>query len=100
MKRIGFDNDKYLSMQSAHIRERIEQFEINSILNFWRKFFDHHPPPRPPPGRGTRHKNTDPPNFQNKKKSPPPPTPPDNRANNPPHTHHIRSGCYPSDRCI
>ena len=26
MKRIGFDNDKYLSMQSAHIRERIEQF--------------------------------------------------------------------------
>ena len=21
MKRIGFDNDKYLSMQSAHIRE-------------------------------------------------------------------------------
>ena len=26
MKRIGFDNDKYLSMQSAHIRERISQF--------------------------------------------------------------------------
>ena len=26
MKQIGFDNDKYLSMQSAHIRERISQF--------------------------------------------------------------------------
>lgn len=24
--KIGFDNDKYLTMQSAHIRERIRQF--------------------------------------------------------------------------
>ena len=29
--KIGFDNDKYLKMQSEHIRERINQF-VNSIL--------------------------------------------------------------------
>ena len=34
MKRIGFDNDKYLSMQSAHIRERIEQFGDKLYLEF------------------------------------------------------------------
>ena len=27
--KIGFDNDKYLAMQSAHIRERIAQFDNN-----------------------------------------------------------------------
>ena len=26
MGQIGFDNDKYLAMQSAHIRERISKF--------------------------------------------------------------------------
>ena len=26
MARIGFDNNKYIEMQSAHIRERIAQF--------------------------------------------------------------------------
>ena len=36
---IGFDNEKYLQMQSAHIRERIAQFDnklyvsrMNSLL--------------------------------------------------------------------
>lgn len=27
MMNIGFDNEKYLQMQSAHIRERIAQFD-------------------------------------------------------------------------
>lgn len=40
MKRIGFDNDKYLSMQSAHIRERIEQFGDKLYLEFGGKLFD------------------------------------------------------------
>ena len=26
MRKTGYDNDKYLKMQSAHIRERIAQF--------------------------------------------------------------------------
>ena len=35
--RIGFDNDKYLKIQSEHIKERISQFGwniIRSILSF------------------------------------------------------------------
>ena len=31
--KIGFDNDKYLKMQSEHIRERIGQFGNKLILN-------------------------------------------------------------------
>ena len=30
--KIGFDNDKYLAMQSAHIRERIAQFDNKLYL--------------------------------------------------------------------
>ena len=45
MKRIGFDNDKYLSMQSAHIRERIEQFGDKLYLEFGGKLFDDYLPP-------------------------------------------------------
>ena len=37
MKRIGFDNDKYLSMQSAHIRERISQFGDKLYLEATKK---------------------------------------------------------------
>ena len=40
MKRIGFDNDKYLSMQSAHIRERIEQFGDKLYLEFGGKLIN------------------------------------------------------------
>lgn len=40
MNRIGFDNDKYLSMQSAHIRERIAQFGDKLYLEFGGKLFD------------------------------------------------------------
>ena len=40
MTNIGFDNDKYLSMQSAHIRERIAQFGGKLYLEFGGKLFD------------------------------------------------------------
>ena len=32
--KIGFDNEKYLSMQSEHIRERINQFDNKLYLEF------------------------------------------------------------------
>ena len=34
MAKIGFDNEKYLQMQSAHIRERIAQFDNKLYLEF------------------------------------------------------------------
>ena len=34
MRKIGFDNEKYLSMQSEHIRERIGQFGDKLYLEF------------------------------------------------------------------
>ena len=38
--KIGFDNDKYLKMQSEHIRERINQFDNKLYLEFGGKLFD------------------------------------------------------------
>ena len=35
--KIGFDNDKYLKMQSEHIRERINQFDNKLSVRVWRK---------------------------------------------------------------
>jgi len=40
MSAIGFDNDKYLHMQSEHIRERIAQFGGKLYLEFGGKLFD------------------------------------------------------------
>ncbi len=40
MKRIGFDNDKYIEMQSARIKERIGQFGGKLYLEFGGKLFD------------------------------------------------------------
>ena len=40
MGTIGFDNDKYLAMQSAHIRERISKFGGKLYLEFGGKLFD------------------------------------------------------------
>ena len=40
MQRIGFDNDKYLSMQSEKILERINQFGGKLYLEFGGKLFD------------------------------------------------------------
>ena len=38
--KIGFDNEKYLQMQSSHIRERINQFDNKLYLEFGGKLFD------------------------------------------------------------
>ena len=38
--KIGFDNQKYLSMQSEHIRERINQFDNKLYLEFGGKLSD------------------------------------------------------------
>ncbi len=38
--KIGFDNQKYLSMQSEHIRERINKFDNKLYLEFGGKLFD------------------------------------------------------------
>ena len=40
MNQIGFDNDKYLAMQSRHIQERIAQFDNKLYLEFGGKLFD------------------------------------------------------------
>lgn len=39
-KKIGFDNNKYLKMQSEHIRERIAQFDNKLYLEFGGKLYD------------------------------------------------------------
>ena len=40
LDKIGFDNDKYLEMQSRNIRERIEMFDDKLYLEFGGKLFD------------------------------------------------------------
>ena len=40
MQKIGFDNQKYLTLQSKHIRERIAQFGGKLYLEFGGKLFD------------------------------------------------------------
>ncbi len=47
---IGFDNDKYLQTQSAHIRERISQFDNKLYLEFGGKLFDDYHASRVLPG--------------------------------------------------
>ena len=50
MKKIGFDNDKYLKMQSEHIRERIGKFGGKLYLEFGGKLFDDYHASRVLPG--------------------------------------------------
>ena len=50
MKKIGFDNDKYLRMQSDHIKERISQFGGKLYLEFGGKLFDDYHASRVLPG--------------------------------------------------
>ena len=38
--RVGFDNQKYLKMQSEHIMERIAKFDNKLYLEFGGKLFD------------------------------------------------------------
>lgn len=47
---IGFDNDKYIQMQSAHIRERIASFGEKLYLEFGGKLFDDYHASRVLPG--------------------------------------------------
>ena len=46
----GFDNEKYLTMQSEHIRERISQFDNKLYLEFGGKLFDDYHASRVLPG--------------------------------------------------
>ena len=48
--KIGFDNDKYLAMQSEHIRQRIAQFDNKLYLEFGGKLFDDYHASRVLPG--------------------------------------------------
>ena len=48
--RIGFDNEKYLQMQSEHIRERISHFDNKLYLEFGGKLFDDYHASRVLPG--------------------------------------------------
>ena len=50
MSRIGFDNDKYLSMQSEKIRERISNFGGKLYMEFGGKLFDDYHASRVLPG--------------------------------------------------
>lgn len=47
---IGFDNEKYLQMQSSHIKERISQFDNKLYLEFGGKLFDDYHASRVLPG--------------------------------------------------
>lgn len=46
----GFDNEKYLQLQSAHIKERIQQFDNKLYLEFGGKLFDDYHASRVLPG--------------------------------------------------
>lgn len=48
--KIGFDNDKYLKMQSSHIKERISHFDNKLYLEFGGKLFDDYHASRVLPG--------------------------------------------------
>lgn len=48
--RIGFDNDKYISLQAEHIKERIGQFGGKLYLEFGGKLFDDYHASRVLPG--------------------------------------------------
>ena len=50
MARIAFDNDKYLQMQSAHIRDRIAKFGGKLYLEFGGKLYDDNHASRVLPG--------------------------------------------------
>ncbi|MBE6015106.1 MAG: DUF1846 domain-containing protein [Lachnospiraceae bacterium] len=48
--KIGFDNDKYLKMQSEHIRDRISKFDNKLYLEFGGKLYDDYHASRVLPG--------------------------------------------------
>lgn len=50
MKKIGFDNEKYISLQSQNIRDRIEKFGGKLYMEFGGKLFDDYHAARVLPG--------------------------------------------------
>lgn len=50
MGKLGFDNEKYLRMQSEHIKERINKFGGKLYLEFGGKIFDDYHASRVLPG--------------------------------------------------
>ncbi len=50
MKKVGFDNDKYLKLQSHHIKERIDKFNGKLYLELGGKLFDDYHASRVLPG--------------------------------------------------
>ena len=50
MAKVGYDNDKYLQLQSAHIRERLASFGGKLYLEFGGKLFDDYHASRVLPG--------------------------------------------------
>ena len=50
MNKIGFDNEKYLSLQSEHIRNRIDKFGGKLYLEYGGKLFDDYHAARVLPG--------------------------------------------------
>ena len=50
MYKTGFDNDKYLQMQSSRIKERINEFGGKLYLEFGGKLFDDYHASRVLPG--------------------------------------------------
>ena len=50
MKKIGFDCDRYVALQSAHIRERLERFGDKLYIEFGGKLFDDYHASRVLPG--------------------------------------------------
>ena len=50
MKKIGFDNEKYISLQSQNIRDRIALFGGKLYMEFGGKLFDDYHAARVLPG--------------------------------------------------
>ena len=50
MKKIGFDNEKYIELQSGNIRDRIAMFGGKLYLEFGGKLFDDYHASRVLPG--------------------------------------------------
>ena len=50
MNQVGFDSEKYIRLQSEHIRERINQFGGKLYLEFGGKLFDDYHAARVLPG--------------------------------------------------
>ena len=50
MRKLGFDNEQYLRLQSEHIKERISKFGGKLYLEFGGKIFDDYHAARVLPG--------------------------------------------------